>query len=275
MERLPARRPLDRAAVERVLARAASLQAGTPDSPTGELTEEQLLELGNEVGLSPQHLRQALAEERTRVTLPEQAGTLGQMFGPPLMQTSRSIPGTPDRLLAALDRIMQRDECLQVKRRHPERMTWESRRDLLSSIKRGFDIGGRGYALAKASEVAATVTPIDDARSLVRLEADLSGPRREHVWWSTLSAGGGIAVGAGVVTLATVATGGSVALAAGIATLIAGGGAAGAVSAASAQRKLATRVQLAIEQVLDRLEHGGTDGTPSLIARLGSAARSL
>jgi hypothetical protein len=61
----PPVRPLDRSSLERVLARAAELQSGPSD--TGEeFTEEQLLELGKEVGLSPQHLRQALAEERTR-----------------------------------------------------------------------------------------------------------------------------------------------------------------------------------------------------------------
>ena len=61
---LPAAR-LDRASLERVLARAAELQ-GTSGDPVEEFTEEQLLDLGKEVGLSPQNLRQALAEERTR-----------------------------------------------------------------------------------------------------------------------------------------------------------------------------------------------------------------
>jgi len=60
----PPARALDRSSLERVLARAAELQSTTGE--TGEeFTEEQLLELGREVGLSPQNLRQALAEERT------------------------------------------------------------------------------------------------------------------------------------------------------------------------------------------------------------------
>jgi len=61
---VPSARPLDRAALERVLGRAAELQAGGADAPET-LTEAQLLEIGREVGLSPEHLRQALAEERT------------------------------------------------------------------------------------------------------------------------------------------------------------------------------------------------------------------
>ena len=66
---------LDRGALERVLARAAELQVGAGE-PEEVLSEEQILELGKEVGLSPQHLKQALAEERTRVALPPDEGGL-------------------------------------------------------------------------------------------------------------------------------------------------------------------------------------------------------
>jgi len=67
----PPARALDRSSLERVLARAAELQSTTGE--TGEeFTEEQLLELGREVGLSPQNLRQALAEERTRSVVPDE-----------------------------------------------------------------------------------------------------------------------------------------------------------------------------------------------------------
>ena len=68
-DRPPARRDpgpaLDRSGLERVLARAAELQSATGETPE-QITEAQLIELGKEVGLSAQHLRQALAEERTR-----------------------------------------------------------------------------------------------------------------------------------------------------------------------------------------------------------------
>jgi hypothetical protein len=57
----PGGRPLDRAALERVLARASELQAGTSE-PTEAMTEDQLIELGKEVGLAPEHVRQAIAE---------------------------------------------------------------------------------------------------------------------------------------------------------------------------------------------------------------------
>jgi hypothetical protein len=96
--------PLDRAAFERVLARATELQAHLSDAPDG-LTERQLLDLGNEVGISADHLKQALAEERTRVVLPEESGVVGSWFGS-TRPRHRVVPGTerspgPDRLMDA------------------------------------------------------------------------------------------------------------------------------------------------------------------------------
>src|SRR3954468_10763717 len=84
---------LDRASLERVLARAAELQGVAGDATDAEqFTEEQLIELGKEVGLSAQHLRQALAEERTGsiVRTEESAGGL---FGPSTVRASRTVPG--------------------------------------------------------------------------------------------------------------------------------------------------------------------------------------
>ena len=54
----PSGRPLDRAALERVLARASELQAGT-NEPTEAMTKEQLIELGKEVGLAPEYVASA------------------------------------------------------------------------------------------------------------------------------------------------------------------------------------------------------------------------
>ena len=68
------------------------LQAHLPDAPD-QLTEKQLLELGNEVGISSDHLRQALAEERTRVVLPEETGVVGSWFGSTMAAASACRSG--------------------------------------------------------------------------------------------------------------------------------------------------------------------------------------
>src|SRR5665213_2775248 len=105
---------IDRAALERVLARAAELQATMADdgTPSDGLTEQQLLEVGNEVGLSPVHLRLALAEERTRNVVPSERGLVAQMAGAAVATAQRMVRGTPADVLGALNQTMQRDESL-------------------------------------------------------------------------------------------------------------------------------------------------------------------
>src|SRR6266567_1644527 len=174
---VPASARLDRAALERVLARAAELQSVSGE-PIEEFSEDQLIELGREVGLSPQYLRQAMAEERTRSVLPAtETGLAAALFGPSRARASRTVPGSVRDTLATIDVWMQRQELLQVKRRFGDRVVWEPRRDLFNNLRRALNVGGRGYALTRAYEVAATVIPVDDARVLVTLEADLSTDR--------------------------------------------------------------------------------------------------
>src|SRR5690348_18447911 len=94
----------DRGALERVLARAAELQVGSGE-PEEVLTEDQILELGKEVGLSAQHLRQAHAEERTRVALPpDRGGVSAALLGGARVGASRTVPGKPRDVLRSEER---------------------------------------------------------------------------------------------------------------------------------------------------------------------------
>ena len=248
---------LDRLAVERVLARATELQLGAPDG-TGLLTEEQILELGREVGLSAAALKQALAEERTRLALPAEGGAAARIFGPRVVHASRTVPGTPTTVLALLDVWMSRDECLQSRRRFPDRATWEPRRDLVGSLRRGLNLGGRGYTLTRAAEVGATAVAVDEARTLVRLEADVSPSRTARVQGSIATAATGVVTGgtlAGVASMVVVSTAGAAAAVATVAALPVLAGVGIAYAVARGHAGTAARMQLALEQVLDRLEH--------------------
>ena len=256
---LPARVTLDRAALERVLGRAAELAVSSPESMEA-LTEERVIEVAKEVGIAEHLVRQALAEERTRAVEPVEPGIVAQYFGAARASASRTVRGTPESVLAMLDRWMQREECLQIKRRFPDRMTWEARRDFLGNIKRGLNLGGRGYALTRASEVGATVVAIDAGHVLLRLDADLEPPRRTTVGWTTATASLGALGGAGIAGVmivlsvampVAVLAGGAVALA----------GMAGAAGVAKAHRKLVARAQLALDQILDHMEQGQHTGT--------------
>jgi hypothetical protein len=266
MPDLPARH-IDRTALERVLAHAAELQAASADASdsTGDLTEEQVVELGNEVGLNPALLRQALAEERTRVALPaEEGGLAATLVGPGMVAARRVVSGDTPRVLRAVDAWMQREECLQVKRHLGDRVVWEARRDLFSSLRRGLNIGGRSYALTGAVEVSGTVAQLEQGRSLVTLTADLSAGRRRQIGSSA-----GAAAFGGLTTAALLAMGVVMPVALVPALALPG---LGLYGARRVHHAAAMRAQLALEQLLDRLERGDIWGQPSIIEALAAAA---
>src|SRR5690606_28334601 len=118
--------------------------------------------------------------------------------------------------------------------------------------------GGRGYALMEAHEVAATVVPVDAARTLVRLDADLSAGRRNRLRVGGATAAAGVVTG-GVLAVAgaivAIPTAAAVAAVAALAALPAAAGLGGGYAIARRHEGTAVRVQLALEQLLDRLEH--------------------
>jgi len=268
----PSGRALDRDALERVLARASELQAGTSE-PSEAMTEDQLIELGKEVGLSPEHVRQAIAEEQTRVAVQQPAGRVAGVFGPNTAWAQRVISGTQADVLARIDRYMQTQEALAVRRRYAERITWEARRDFLGQMKRGFGLGGRAYSLTRADEIGATVVPVDSARVLVRLDAAFSDARRRSVTGSGVLAGTGLAGAGGVIALAATIPGSSMAVALMIGGVWAAIGGVGFTAVAKSYRSNVERAQLALEQALDRLEHPEPPRQGTLFDVLSSVIR--
>jgi hypothetical protein len=260
---------LDRASLERVLARAAELQSTSGDT-VEEFTEEQLLDLGREVGLSPQNLRQALAEERTRSVAPDDEHGIGaSLFGPSRVRAARTVSGTPADVLASIDTWMQRQELLIVKRHHADRIVWEPRRDFVVGVKRALRVGGRDYALSRAFEVAATVIAVDDSRVHVGLDADF----RSHRAQAARQAAGSSLVGA-AATASLFVIGVTSVIAAAPLVLVPAIGIAGA---RALQGRIVTRAQLALEQLLDKLERGefGRRTTDSLLGAIVAAATAI
>jgi len=254
---LPARQTLlDRQALERVLARAAELQgAGALPDSSDLISESQLLEIGSEVGLNPATINQALAEERTRINVPEERGLVAQIAGAGFATATRTVPGTSRDVLAAIDSWMQREECLQVQRRFSDRITWEPQRGLFGKLRRTVNLSGHAYYLVDARQVSATVLPVDPARAVVRLDADIHPSRARRVGFGGLLVGAGAVFG-GLLGLGLVIAHLPILIAAGGAVLPLAGGTAGAYKVARSHRGVLSGVQLALEQVLDRLEHG-------------------
>ena len=255
--------PLDRAALERVLARAAELQAREGDGDEPGLSDAQLIEIAKEVGLAPGNLRQALAEERSRTEAPGAHGLADVLFGPALATATRTVRGTRDAIMTLLDATMQREEGLRVKRRFPDRMLWERAPGIVANLSRAFDFAGRGYHLTRADEVGATMVAVDGERTLVRIDASLAGLRAQHIGGGSLVASIG---GAGTAALVLLGVMPLVAVAPVVALTAVGW------LAARSHRRARARAQVTLEQVLDRLERDERP-RPSLLDTLVPVAR--
>jgi hypothetical protein len=250
---------LSRAALERVLARAAQLQAASGEGDeTGAMTEEQLVELGKEVGLSGELLRQALAEERSRTLLPAESGWLASFTGVSAVTAARTVPGTPAAVLGAIDAWMQRSEALQVKRRFADQLVWEARRDIFSVIRRTIPIWGRGFELIPANDVSAIVAAVGPNRAHARIVADFSVARSQRA-----TSGAALAFAMLLMTAPLIAIGVSPALAAIPAALAA---MLALFITRRQYRQLVSRAQVSLEQALDRLEFA--DAKPATTAQV-------
>jgi hypothetical protein len=259
-------RKLDRAALDRVLARAAELQTSSIEGGDA-LTEAEILELGKEAGISVDVLRQAIAEERTRSAAPNDSTIAASIIGPATVRASRVVPGTPNELLTAIDGWMQNRECLKTKRRVAGRIVWEPRNDLVGNIQRGFRLGGGDYALSKAAEVSATTTPVDENRTLVALDAGMASHRSRLA--ATTGVVTGLGAGASVVGVVLGVFMPVALIPVVVATPIA------LMASRGSQANAVDRGQLALEQLLDHLERSDHRRPGGLLAAVNAAANAL
>src|SRR2546422_11331833 len=83
---------ISREALERIIQRAAELQAAEHDIGEG-LTKAELLALGQDVGIPERYLHQALLEEQTRAVVEQRRGALAWLAGPTPPAPPRVPPG--------------------------------------------------------------------------------------------------------------------------------------------------------------------------------------
>jgi hypothetical protein len=257
---------IDRASVDRILARALELQSSSSVDSDGRLTEAQLEALAREVGLDPINLRQALAEERTRIEAPAfERGVLASLYGNSGASAQRTVPGTPAQVLKALDDWMQRQESLIPQRYFTERVVWEARNDFVGHVRRA--VSGRGHALVRATSVGATAIAVDESRVLIRLDAHLGGYRALLAKQHVVLTGAGVVAGGVLATLSF-----PVLFALAPVAIVAP---LGFAMARASHNQSVVRTQLALEQVLDRLERGEAGRPPSLLSMLAAAVGGL
>ena len=197
----PAR--IDRAALERIIQRAAELQ--TSDRDIGEeLTPEQVLALGREVGIPARYLQQALLEERTRArggARPRARGSdrgAGAGDGPAGGARHRGRGrGGAGRMDGGEGAVLHPAAAAG-----PDHLG-AARRGGQAALRRStaaFSRGSAAIMLARADTVSATIMPLETGWCHVTLTAETAEARREFVGGGAALAGAG-AVGAGLMVV--------------------------------------------------------------------------
>ena len=275
---VPAPTAIPRDALERVLARATELQGSSGDA-NEVISESRLLDVAREVGIDAQHLRQAMAEERARIAFDEPAGGLMlDALGAALVDAQRVVPGRATDVQTRLDAWLPRMEGLSVRRKVAQRTSWEPRRDPLGHALRALGSGGRSLDLTRVDQVIATVTPVDETKTVVRFDVELSRIRRTQ---RNLMLGLGVALNAAVfvawsVPVMFVASSSphAVGMMTGVAALGAvqvGAGYGIWRAVRTSYRRAMSRVQLRLEQLLDDLEQGNMQAPPSVLGQVTQA----
>ena len=197
----PAR--VDRAALDRVIRRAAELQ--TAEREIGDtLTSDELFSLGREVGIPVRYLQQALLEERTRLATVGAAGLVERVAGPAEITAQRVVQVDPEQVELALIRWMESNELLCIQRQQLGRITWEPVGGFQAAIRRStaaLGAGKRPFMLSRAGTVSATILPLESGYSHVTLAADARKVRGEYLASGAALAGAGIAGTATMVAL--------------------------------------------------------------------------
>lgn len=254
---------IDRAALERIIQRAAELQTGERDIGEG-LTPEEVLALGKDVGIPAGYLQQAMLEERSRID-PQGHGFLDRAVGPAICQAQRVVRGTPEEVEERLLRWIDDNELFTIQRQQPGRISWEPLRGMQVAFRRSAAVLGsakRPFMLSRARTLNATITALEPGYCHVSFSADLHSVRGAFL------GGWGALTGAGVAATAILAVMTPFWWIAVLPVPVFLGTGVGVLRQYS---PITERVQLGLERALDHLERGEVKPThvlPSTTASL-------
>jgi hypothetical protein len=120
----------------------------------------------------------------------------------------------------------------------------------VASIRRALSFGGRSYLLTRAREVGGIVVAVDAGRCHVQLVADLSNTRADRLG----TAAGLTGLGAGGTVIASV-----LGVMAPVSFIPVAAAALLGIAIGRSRRSEVEKVHVALEQILDRLEHNEID----------------
>jgi hypothetical protein len=229
-----------------VIRRAAELQASQSDDVSdGEgVSEVEVIRIGQELGLSPEHLQRAIAE--TAGARPEQ-GFLHEVFGPETARASRLVRGDPGKVLRTLERYLVDREFLVVQRRFPDRVVFTRATGILASMGRAVSQTLSRAQPLDVENLDVSCRSLDDGSAWVSIATSLRVNRNTVAASSFVGGGMGATVAGAVLGIAIAPPVALVAL-----PVLGASVFGGRAYYAGVVRDTGVR----LESLLDRLEHG-------------------
>jgi hypothetical protein len=245
--------------VERVLRRAIELQTdtdyGTDDAG---MDRAALRRVAAEIGIDPDHLESAMAEELMRVQA-EQPGLIDRLLAPRKAAVRGAAAGDPVQVREALDRWLGYHAGLRKRAASPSGAVWEPDKSLVTAARMKLRAAQGSGALRTAVGVRDDVHPLEPEKQIVTIEADTSNVRRVALaWLAAVAVAGGAAAAVGLGNDATAVD--NVGMGLGVLTLGAGGVMLGV-------RMWMDRIRRALHRATDAVAHPQLLDTTDAVTR--------
>lgn len=141
----------DKAQTERIIARAVEQQSERSDS----FSVEDVVRIAGELGISPEEVRRAMAEEIST----SRASSKGGVF-PSEISATRLVEGTPDEVARKVMAWLQRNELMRVRRREGPVQVWEKDPRPLANIRAGLGLTAGGKDLRGTGPIEVVQEPV-------------------------------------------------------------------------------------------------------------------
>lgn len=245
-----------RAQFELVIRRAIELSFLEGEA-RDQLSEDEVVRIAAELGLSARHARQALYE------LPEldsERSIFEKYFGASVLTASRAVPGDAHVTLRRLEDYLTTREYQQIVRRREGRVLFMPAEDTISYLARGLLRPSHRFQLARSRRVALTARPLDAGHTHVQIATDMGDQRRGAIRNAVVGGTlGGLVLGGVGAALVAVNVPDPAASIAGVVALAGGLGASISATVSLAGARFRARMaaaRLELEGLLDRAERG-------------------
>lgn len=158
-----------------MIRRAVELQAGSSSRADDGVSEDEVVRIGQELGLEPATVRRAMAEVRGRPA--EESGVLVTVAGPRTVRATRVLKRPAAGTALQVDRYLRERELMVVQRRFPDRTRYIRDSSFAAGVTRLTRGLSRSHPPLDLRQLDVGVSAIDDDRCLLEVSVDLGGTR--------------------------------------------------------------------------------------------------